>query len=377
MSTDLSYLKAINYKFKKIPNKIENLQFKLKEKLFLSLGIPIKNINNLDILEFGPGSGFTAKILVQGNPKSYTFVEPYEESIKILKNSFKGNKFFFIKKDILNFNSKKKYDYIILEGVLPGIENPNLNLKHLIKYLKLGGVVIFTTTSPSSFVSDALRRSLKPLFELAGHNKLNSRKKIKKILENQFKNLKGQSRNIDNWIDDTVFNPMKNIMYTFGESLKVLNKRFEYFASSPNFFFDHTWYKQRNLDNKQYNRKVLDLYQRCSLSFLNSQNDDYSCLNFKNRNQYVDIDIKSMCIYKSHLKFWFNPSRKNFNKLMNDVKSLSIIVKNKDKKTYLALEDFVKFSKRVVNNKLKNSTFGKFDFFFGRGLHHFSFIRVR
>ena len=50
---------------------------------------------------------------------------------------------------------------------------------------------------------------------------------------------------------------------------------------------------------------------------------------------------------------------------MNDVKSLSIIVKNKDKKTYLALEDFVKFSKRVVNNKLKNSTFGKFDFFSG------------
>ena len=94
MSTDLSYLKAINYKFKKIPNKIENLQFKLKEKLFLSLGIPIKNINNLDILEFGPGSGFTAKILVQGNPKSYTFVEPYEDGESF--HSFSG--------PVVNFN---------------------------------------------------------------------------------------------------------------------------------------------------------------------------------------------------------------------------------------------------------------------------------
>ena len=303
-------------------------------------------------------------MLVKGNPKSYTFVEPYERSLKLLKNLFKGNKYFFKKKNILNFNSKKKYDFIILEGVLPGIENPNLNLKHIIKYLKLGGIVIFTTTSPSSFVSDALRRSLKPLFELSGHSKFNSRKKIKNILENQFKNLKGQSKNIDNWIDDTVFNPMKNIMYTFEDSLKVLNDRFEYFASSPNFFFDHTWYKQRNLDNKIYNKKVLDIYKRCCLSFLNSQNNQYSHLYFEDNKKFIEIDNKSMNIYRSHLKFWFNPSKKNFFKLMNDIQSLSKTIKNKDKKTYLALEDFVKFSKKVLDNKVKNSRFGKFDYFF-------------
>ena len=48
---------------------------------------------------------------------------------------------------------------------------------------------------------------------------------------------------------------------------------------------------------------------------------------------------------------------------MNDIQSLSKTIKNKDKKTYLALEDFVKFSKKVLDNKVKNSRFGKFDYF--------------
>lgn len=376
MSTNSKYLNKINFSYLKSLQE-EAFEFKKKKYLlFRQLGIP-SDLKNISILEFGVGSGNSAEIICRNSlPKEYYMVDSYKGSIDLCKKKFNKKNFKFFKTTIKNFMTSKKFDIVILEGVLPGLEYPENNLKYAKKFVKKNGILIVTTTSPASFVSDALRRALKPTLENNSIKKNFHRKILVKTLKNHFKNLPGRARNLENWIQDTIENPMKRIMFTFDDCLSVLGNDFRFFQSNPNYSINHTWFKQINTKkNIEYNKRILNMYKNMSLSFLNFKNDEIKSLQILKTNQHKIIDKISMEIYKNHIKFWFQSSDKNLKKILNSVDRLSKILKNVDKQSSIALKDYAKGIRRFNSNS-KIIKLGNFEKFFSRGMHYLSFLKI-
>jgi ubiquinone/menaquinone biosynthesis C-methylase UbiE len=61
------------------------------KELTLKLISNLKIQSNDDIVEFAPGLGFTASIVLKNNPKTYTGIELNEEAASILRKSINGN----------------------------------------------------------------------------------------------------------------------------------------------------------------------------------------------------------------------------------------------------------------------------------------------
>lgn len=136
-----------------------------------------KNINK--ILEIGCGYGIMTNML--NNYGMVDGIEPYADCYNYLKENVKGN---FIKKNISDYNTRKKYDVVALFDVLEHIKEESKTVSKINSLLKPKGKVILTVPaymflwSHHDDTNKHYRRytktSLKKLFEKNGF-------KIKKI----------------------------------------------------------------------------------------------------------------------------------------------------------------------------------------------------
>jgi len=85
-----------------------------------------------NVLELGCGTGANSQYLKQYY-KNYLGVDYSEELIRIADSLYSDDSTRFEKSDILSFNTKVKYDLIILVGVLHHLTELENNLKHILK----------------------------------------------------------------------------------------------------------------------------------------------------------------------------------------------------------------------------------------------------
>ena len=76
--------------------------------------VSLINLENLNILEIGPGDGRLTKKILERNPAKIDLIEIDRELVNILKIIYSKYKFVnIINKDILKFNIEKDYDLVI------------------------------------------------------------------------------------------------------------------------------------------------------------------------------------------------------------------------------------------------------------------------
>ena len=127
--------------------------------LYTTLGIPLAHLKNKKILEFGPGGGWNAIATSFYKPDLYVFVDNSKASLNELKKrKINARKIKIVKSDIYKFKSKKKFDLLIIEGTIPYQLYPKKMLKHVSKFVTNNGILITTTTSGTSLLSEFCRR---------------------------------------------------------------------------------------------------------------------------------------------------------------------------------------------------------------------------
>ena len=125
----------------KILHKIKSIRIK-----YILNHISSKNIKNFEILDLGCGGGLVSEPLAElgFNVTGIDFVEDNIKAAKLhaSQNNLKIN---YYTQDIDNLSLKNKYDLVILFEVLEHMDNWDITLLKIKKFLKKGGLIILST----------------------------------------------------------------------------------------------------------------------------------------------------------------------------------------------------------------------------------------
>lgn len=191
--------------------------------LLMSLKLPQKIFNNTTLIDYGSGTGLNTLVysylganctLVEYDKKSFEF------SNKLFKK-FSKNKYEIFQNDLFNFKTKKKFDFVVSNGVAHHTKNPYLNLKICIKSLKKKGFFILGLGETNGFFQRNLQRLI--LYKLS--NNENEIKTNAKFLfgDHLKRSKKFSGRTINEIIADTYLNPKINTL-SLNQLLEFLKK---------------------------------------------------------------------------------------------------------------------------------------------------------
>jgi len=245
-----------------IPSKEEF--YLIRDRLFETIGIPSSLIKGCSILEIGPGSGEKTAHLLSKSPKSYTGVEGNPASATAIKKLFSQYKssieFTLNEVNFLDFQSLAKFDFVIAENVVPFQREPTEFLQKLIGYVRPGGLLIYNCVDGVSMLSESLRRIICRKLKLIDSNLIDSAERIADFFSADLLNLPGMNRLKTDWATDTMIHPFTGKLISISESLVSLKNFARFIGSSPNFYTDWRWYKDRSFLNQDQNELVIESF---------------------------------------------------------------------------------------------------------------------
>ena len=147
----------------------------MEKKVVLSM---IRNIENKTVLEYGAGTGFYSKLLLQENVKSLTVVDSSEKMMKNFSKTTKVTKIINLA-ETLNLN--RKFDFIVCLGMLEFVKDPLRVIKNFNKHSNRKTTIIILVPKKTLF-GWAYK-----LFHLINGNKITlfSQTKIKQLFEKE------------------------------------------------------------------------------------------------------------------------------------------------------------------------------------------------
>ena len=135
-----------------------------------------------DLIEFGCGV-FPSSIGLEKNKMPKTYIAT-DTSKKIINNAkINDNRLIYRIYDLeKNINIKKKFDFVVLKGVLHHTKYPEKVLKKLKKILKKNGIIIISEPNLSSVLGNFLKWFLKFCFKFLWRILLTDNITLKKLI---------------------------------------------------------------------------------------------------------------------------------------------------------------------------------------------------
>jgi hypothetical protein len=353
-----------------------------RNSLYKLLGIPLTIFKGRTVLEFGPGGGYNALAIIRHNPSLYVFVDASTASLDEIQNKFDNNLFGQTPIEITNCNifdykDDRKFDFVIIEGTVPGQNQPRVMLAHSASFVSVDGFLTTTTTTATSLVSEVCRRLFLPFFN-ARHDIFETRVlAAANLFESHLGTLETSTRPPRDWVLDSIFHPWPKrdkMCFSILDAIDALGDNFEFYGSSPTFLVDDRFYKKigprsastNDLAKQQFSklfRGMID-YRVPLLCELISRTDDLEC--------------EALCqeLYDEHFLLLRDDNYNRIDKFMTKLATLSKLLPEDYNCTKRAIEDFIEnFPKLLDGAEIPN--FAEFSKWWGRGQQYASFIRSR
>lgn len=348
--------------------------------LYSRLGAPLSFLRGLDVLEFGPGGGFNAIATSKYKPSSYYFVEGSIVGVEQLKYFIKqkkiqAGKIKIFEIDFLDFKIDKKFDLVIAEACIPGQKDPNKYLSHISNFVKKDGILVTTTTSKSSSLSEILRA----LYGLLIQEQFRNRDLYIDFLQFKFSShlskLGTNTRSIRDWVLDNLINSYHKdgSIYSMGEVIKTLDN-FEFQSSVPSFLLDLQWYKNYKFDRNQKNRVLESELCRLETYLLDWRVEEKDLLGLSNEkctslNECIKLVFDEVFHILNQVK-----SEINVDSLLISLNKLKFQLPSQFNSTIESLNDFMNF----LNNKdYLSYNFAEFESWWGRGQQYVSLRKIK
>ncbi len=331
--------------------------FKQRENFYFNLGITKQNFHKKSILELCSGSGYNAYFLYKFfKVKKIKLVDNNPESIKISKNNLsKLKNIKIINKNINNFTSYEKFDFVIIENALDNFSNEKKIIKKLINLTSKKGNIILTLGDNFGIFSTKLRYIFSLI--LIEQSKIENFEDklffLSKVFKSHLNYLSKNTRNEKKWVLDNIlnYNWIKKKEYiNYPKLIKLIENKAIIQNISPSYFKNFKWYK--NLDFKKINKTYLDFYQKEKLNFI-----DFETKFEKNIN--LDKNIKNINNLIFNIKTDKKINKKIIMQIEKEIKEITFKLNSlkKNNKISLALNEFRKLLKQfILNKKIKPET---------------------
>jgi len=243
-----------------------------RSKLYMQLGIPFFLLQGKNILEVAPGTGHNALATLSCSPSSYTLVEPSIAGFETMKENFNSiidtNKSpIFLEnytlEEYAKNNPEKRFDIVICEGLIPGLDDKGYFLDALDSMLKQGGILIITCADAISLFFENIRKLLAIVLMLNCDSFESMVDVLLESFTSYFKTLQGASRSAKNWAIDLMLNPASFSMsdfFSIKDALERFGGGYFYYGSSPQFLENYNWYKHLPSSTAEYNQAYIDSY---------------------------------------------------------------------------------------------------------------------
>jgi len=354
--------------------------FAARSFLYSRLGVPLSFLRGLDVLEFGPGGGFNATATSTYKPSSYYFVEGSiigVEQLKYFKKQKKiqADEIKIFESKFLDFKIDKKFDLVIAEACIPGQKDPDKYLLHISSFVKENGILVTTTTSKSSSLSEILRA----LYGFLIYEQFKNNNLYIDFLELKFSNhlskLGTNTRSIRDWVLDNIINTYHKdgSIYSMGEVVKNLDK-FEFQSSVPSFLLDLSWYKNYKISENQKNNILeLELF-RLETYLLDWRVKEKDLLGLSNET-CIRINASIELVFDEVFQI-LNQSNStvSINNLTTSLNNLKIELSSQFNVTIKSINDFIGF---LNSEDYLNYNFSEFESWWGRGQQYVSLRKVR
>jgi SAM-dependent methyltransferase len=323
-------------------------------------------------LEFGPGTGQNALFTASLGPSDYTLVDGNKRSVEktteVLAPYGRMIPIKILKKDILEYRTKKKFDLVLCEGLIPTQLDPAAFLEHVCSFAKPGGVVVITCMDSVSLVSEALRRYL-AFYECGPKVEVNERIiKLTAFFKPHFEQLSGMSRRHDEWVIDNIIHPWSGPLFSMAEAIETLVGRFVVLGSSPNYLNDWRWYKKIIGEETSSLAAAEESYWRNLHSFI----DHRFILPQR------EIKLNQRLFKKADKIFKRIHGQEKSGKvyamidLAKDLRELNALIDLPKSRVSLALEEYIN---ALENYKGTWPSFPEFTSLWGRGQQYISFVK--
>ena len=217
--------------------------FKQRENFYFNLGITKQNFYKKSVLEFCSGTGYNAFFLKkQFKPKKIKLVDNNPASIETSKNNLsKFKEIKIINKNINNFYSTEKFDFVIMENALDNLTNEKKIVSKMINLASKKGNIILTIGDNFGIFSTKLRyvfslilieQSKLKNFEV----KLNF---LSKIFKPHLNYLSKNTRNEKKWVLDNILNYdwiKKKEYINYPKLIKFIQNKAIIQSISPSYF---------------------------------------------------------------------------------------------------------------------------------------------
>lgn len=347
--------------------------------LYSRLGAPLRFLKGIEIIEFGPGGGFNAIATSQYKPSQYYFVEGSNLGIEQLNDFVRRElihadeiKIFHL--NFLDFNINKKFDLVIAEGCIPGQIEPQRFLRHISSFVSKDGLIITTTISKSSVLSEMLRSLYALLIKDSFQNNDTFVEFLEKEFSTHLSNLGTNTRLIKDWVLDNILNTCHKdgVNFSLLDAAKVL-PGFEIVSSSPTFFLDLTWYKKYKFIHSDFCKKLSSQIPRFEFFLLDSRIEEQDLLVLLNEEVLHVFNCVEYAFDEIFKVLSLNHSEININQVYIALENLIATLPPKFSKTKSGILDFMHFLK---SEKKVDYKFAEFKTFWGRGQQYVSFRRV-
>jgi SAM-dependent methyltransferase len=239
-----------------------DLHMKRRSILYHYLHIPPAAVRGRKVLEIGPGTGdnaiFTASLL----PDTYVMVDGNPFSIAALKERIADPRYAFSKVphldwaecDFFAYQDERRYDLVLCEGIVPGQAEGARFLRHAASFVDARGLLVLTTESATSILSEVCRRLVKPIFAKRADSPKELSERLEAFIAPHLNTLPGRSRLVGDWIKDNILQPWpRGVVFTIDDTIDAVGDHFDVYGTSPQFIQDFRWYKAAAVDDVTIN----------------------------------------------------------------------------------------------------------------------------
>jgi len=359
------------YKISPVVQNIENFTNHIKRRtnLYRQLCVSPLIFQDKDILGVGPAGGYNSLVTYTYAPKTYTFIEPnttgYDELKENFKDVDKGN-LFFNNCLLEDFTTTKKYDIIMCEGLIPGLNKKEIFIQKLITLLKPNGIFIITTADQVSMFFEIIRRYIaniliKDIVSLEDQVDI-----LVSAFSTHLSTLKGMTRNHKDWCLDNLINDATyEHTFSINDAISLVKDDFYVLGTSPSFFNNYIWYKELPTDIDTYNM----LFQKQFFTRWHNLIDYRSIV--KDRDSVKNEQLAKYCLELVELVKGLKEQQNIIDCLENIKNNLDADVNNE---TIISIKEVISLLKDGISvDNVSNMKY--FISAFGRGQSYISFVK--